>query len=109
MIIYATEHRAIGHCYAGLVKIGTGARFLTLVLEHAPAGHKRWRSGLYDTRATILGQAPLWQSEHTEAATQALDALLAYLSSLGLPHDLQPLMLALLPATPIGAPAYSLS
>ncbi len=109
MLIFETQHRAIGHCYAGLVKIETGARFLTLVLEHAPAGHNRWRSSLYDTRETILGPAPLWQSEQCEAATQALDALLEYLSSLGLPHDLQPLMLALLPATPIGAPAYSLS
>jgi len=63
MIIYETQRRAIGHCYAGLVKIETGARFLTLVLEHAPAGPQRWRSSLYDTRETILGQAPLWQSD----------------------------------------------
>lgn len=104
VIILEKQRRASGRAYASIVTVRWGETSYVLLLQHHPVGNPPWQASLHtgDVR-----DGPLWQSDRTEAATQAIDALLERIAPLGLPYDLLPLINDLLPTAPIGVPAYS--
>jgi hypothetical protein len=77
---------------------------LTLVLQHHPVGDFKCQASLYEAPQVPPLTPPLWQSEKTEAATQAIDARLEEIAPFGLPGELYPPVMRLLPTEPIGAP-----
>ncbi len=104
MLILATQRRQLSHAYAALVTVRWQDTVHTLVLQHHPAGPRRWQSRFYDTRELTTTTLPAWESATHEYPTDAIDALLEYLAPLGLPDDLIPLVNHLLPTSVIGAP-----
>src|SRR4051794_33568647 len=103
------ERRGQGHAYACLLPVNWGDEGFTLMLQRHPAGQRRWQASFHQTPARIDRESftnPLWRSRCAEAATQAIDALLEHVAYLGLPDDLYPLVLALLPDRPIGQPEH---
>jgi hypothetical protein len=110
MLILAIERRSSGHAYAGMVSVTWRGEAYTLMLQRHPTSRTPWQASLHQTPARITAESftnPLWRSRCLEAATLAIDALLEHVAPLGLPDDLYPLVLALLPEAPIGQPVYS--
>src|SRR4051794_7204423 len=104
------ERRGNGHNYACLLAVTWGDESFTLMLQRHPAGQRLWQTSLHQTPARITAESftsPLWRSQCREAATQAIDALLEHVAYLGLPDDLYPLVVALLPEALIGQPVYA--
>ena len=104
MIILEKQRRASGRAYASIVTIRWGETSYVLILQHHPVSKPPWQSSLHTGN---VRDSPLWQSERTEAAALAIDALLERIAPLGLPDDLLPLINDLLPIAPIGVPAYN--
>ena len=96
MLILVAQRRQLSHAYAALVSVRWQDTVYTLVLQHHPAGPRRWQSGLYDTLDALQADEPCWRSDTYEYAMEAIDALLERIAPLGLPDDL-PLVNYLLP------------
>src|SRR5690348_2889114 len=93
--ILHTERRGAGWAYAGLAILSSSCGTLVAALQRHAIATNPWQGRLYRLEAGCASL--LWESDRTDPAQLALDALLEELAPFGLPDDLYPLVTALLP------------